>query len=935
MKSKIVSLLAVFFVIICSLNIAAQEFPIGLYSGARNTTPLDSFMTPIHNIGANMIVCPVNMATAPTENTSGQFRYILPSNAYSPNDKVFYFSGGYWSSWSPKIPAAGIGGDEAKILEKTFGAFSDDGAANTDTTYVTSTEFFITGPGYKQDYIYSRNKRGYDVNVNTFPVPNLIDYQAVFSMKLGRPLSSNAGTGDYSKICEISAWIDNAQILKRDVFIRDFDTLSSGYTEILLLNSADSVKVYNYAAYAASPENVTNSIGPFSTPNPSAVTEEYKTIQFKVKWFGHRQLFVKQVDVFDYTIGRRLKDDFPNVKIDIEDYLNKDSNQFHNYTNIANWYSLDEPATIDSYRPYAIVDTIARGLTANSNVNINVRKSLITAFSPFYKEEVQYQGNRTFPRWLREARPEILLFDFYPVNRRVYCNGSISIPMVYQQFNVLRGLLASASKLQDSLNIAEKVYYAGQGHSYTNPDTALNVFQPDTCKFKIPAMLALAYGVKGLLFYNYRTDGSNLGLDSSYALRRAFSYLAARLKGTLGNKLMSLKYQNQFLKVNYNTYSDESAKITDSTAFSPAAITIADDGVTRNFHAGILYDPAEANSKYLFLVNMIPVTGSASAALNFCFNGFTSLYGSTSPYKNISLADVESTDIYSLSSNNGSSSITMNNAEGKLFRIAPVVKNGGIIRVSETLSDLTTLSGALTIASGATLTINNTYNIYSSITIKQGGCLILNSAGRLNFYNGTSLNVKGRLELRQGIVDFQSITIGNGIIVDSGKIVALSSEIKNAQYGVYISTRSDTIYNCNIHNCGYGVYTVNVIDFPYYTHLLYNNIHDNIHGVSFTNAVSFLAYNQIYNNVTGVSCFNSSSPTFYTNTTAGFNCIYNNEMEGLVCYNYSSPNLGTYGQRQGFNKIAFNTDVNLYASNYCTITTQENFWEYPVNTGKI
>lgn len=416
MKRGVICLFTVLFALFTVSKAPAQQFPIGLYSGADSNTAI-GYLTDIHSLGANMVVYPVRMTSNPGAE-SGQFQNIIPLNAYSPNDKVYYYSGGYWSTWTPKNKwDTAQGGDEALILRKEFGTIENEvvnsntfQVANTQTDFASNSDFFLTGPGYKQDYIYSRNKRGYDVNQYSTP-PNLINYKIDFTMKLGGATAHNGeGTGDAGKICEIYVYRDDIEILKQEVFDTDFPADQPGGYSIIHLNDPVRGSTYNYSSKITQAENGPNLVGPKGRPNPAPAKETYSTIQFKVKWFGHRQLFVKQVDVYDDHIGIQLKNSYTDSKNAIENYLNGTNgiSHFVDYTNISNWYSLDEPSTLDSYKPYNLVNEIVKG----SIVDQHVQKPLITAFSPYFNKESQYQGNRTFPRWIKDAKPDILLFDF-------------------------------------------------------------------------------------------------------------------------------------------------------------------------------------------------------------------------------------------------------------------------------------------------------------------------------------------------------------------------------------------------------------------------------------------------------------------------------------------------------------------------------------------
>ena len=78
--------------------------------------------------------------------------------------------------------------------------------------------------------------------------------------------------------------------------------------------------------------------------------------------------------------------------------------------------------------------------------------------------------------------------------------------------------------------------------------------------------------------------------------------------------------------------------------------------------------------------------------------------------------------------------------EARLFKVYPVLKDGGSLVVSETTHPDDVLMGNMTIENGAILTINGTYTANANITVKNGGKIKYgNSNSKIVFTNGSKL----------------------------------------------------------------------------------------------------------------------------------------------------------------------------------------------------
>ena len=84
--------------------------------------------------------------------------------------------------------------------------------------------------------------------------------------------------------------------------------------------------------------------------------------------------------------------------------------------------------------------------------------------------------------------------------------------------------------------------------------------------------------------------------------------------------------------------------------------------------------------------------------------------------------------------------------EARLFKVYPVLKDGGKLSVSETTHPNDILLSDMTIESGATLTVNGTYYAKANITVKSGGKIVAGTNGSIVFDAGKKLIVDGLIE---------------------------------------------------------------------------------------------------------------------------------------------------------------------------------------------
>ncbi|MCC6256498.1 MAG: hypothetical protein IT276_16410, partial [Ignavibacteriaceae bacterium] len=147
--------------------------------------------------------------------------------------------------------------------------------------------------------------------------------------------------------------------------------------------------------------------------------------------------------------------------------------------------------------------------------------------------------------------------------------------------------------------------------------------------------------------------------------------------------------------------------------------------------------------------------------------------------------------------------------EGYLFQFAPVVKYGGKLVYNETVLDGTTLYDDMTIESGATLTVNGTYNANANITVKSGGKIVAGLNGKIIFNAGKRLIIEGNVQVYRSndnnrlTSDFISSSTGEGVIVQPGAVLTMSyCNVQNAETGVTLENESSAnILNISFTSC--------------------------------------------------------------------------------------------------------------------------------------
>lgn len=912
-----------------------NEFPIGAYLNARNVPALyNSF----NSTGMNTIVHFADENTKPYLN---DYNLIANNQDYiSPQDKhwINYYATGYYSKWDSEqnqtdIHRVGVKHKCGNVAEwKGISCWSSIGV----TAPVCS---LVYGPHYRQ----AKSYKGW-----THQVDKPVFYTARFNMALDYDPHE---VDQEEVVCVIKAVhryiIDYPQAI--DTLIDEI--LAQRILKVKDFNADGSFKKITLDPYfydsrfdsQEAEEKQVNSVRNEKASGPTySDSNGDNGIQFWVDWLRDDNLctlYIDYAEVFDNNGWNDYLSNPGQAEQRIIDYAQSYDNSF---TNIKYWYGHDEPYSLDAYTPMRTVDLILRE-------NQNQYPALINAFYPYWDELVN--GEPHLATYYNTVQPQTLMIDYY-IFSPAYD------PVIPSDLESMRKQFQTSSILQPGF------WYVAQGFGVR--DLATNNWckyrRPSSSESKASVMLALAHGSKGILFWNYdsyTTDYCDVpgyfdcivGMGPNYTTSDLYDLirynLVPRLKGTLGNTLLNQNYNGDY--INY-------AKLDQFVDF----LKIIPYGSDTNWHAGLLVDKNDQINKYFLLVNL-NTTSSKPARLSIKNN---------SGYPNLRVRSVEDqsldTTVYPQNAEVTLSDQTLQAGDGKLYQVAPVVKYGGKVKTSETITGAVTLLGEMTVESGATLTISGTctYDITQNITVNSGASLVINPGATLRFAAGKSVIVKGTMYAIGNSSQRITFTSQSGTSPNSWGYIKLNgsgasgSQLRyaNVQYGNMIEVTNVpnvTIQDCNITNTVYGINLIGSTG-----NIYANNISTSSsgHGIIIQNGSTATCERNIITKTgtsktgVGIFYFQSSSGTLWQNDISGWlwgvgafnsspqfrknpaasqyknnrikNCTY-----GVMAYQNSWPIIGTASTGYGYNSISivYNTK-NVYFTSGGELSALTNYW---------
>ncbi|HSD62645.1 MAG TPA: right-handed parallel beta-helix repeat-containing protein, partial [Ignavibacteriaceae bacterium] len=902
-------------------NIIGQEnpepspkFPIGAFIGdGPNQDVLDMY----DSTGFNYVAWKANGGTS-----SFLSNYkIWATNAGLNTDWVSYYATSYYSKWEAEQ-------NEPYNLPMHVGVKHKYGQQTTwhDTTCWSSLGVtapacsLMFGPHYRQDQRYKGHYH--------HPSGDIwhVAYVPRFNLALNNPYSLNSNRN----ICVLKVVYRFATIYADSVITKD-TTFLQDTLKISAFPVNGSFRIfdfegqtYEYPEYFHSAitgdkmsldPRFLNYISPNDTILGYAHNADDNGIEFCVDYLGNDSttLFIDYAEVYDNLGWNFYIDDPEGVADSIRNYIQS----FSTWTNINYWFGHDEPYSIDAFTPIHIVDALVDSFSNGRN-----------RVTQYVQPTGMCNGDTFMVDYYKYAKPSKIVIDPYPIGP--------TYPIRWQDLEWIRDQFQISSSLQPGF------WFVGQtfGEKLDSSSNDWYVWRlPEPAELKSTLMLALAHGAKGLFFwlfnsypeydplinaniYTYgmvKEDGTPTELWNLL-----YDNVIPRLEGRLGDKLLELTYNGNYIQGRYILPSDNANPQTVDYLTLPCVPF----SHTANWQAGFFDRNGYSDDKYFFVANLLPnmansvcieLTRPVSGYTNYRFRNYEGYFDTTFTGSSFS---------YTLSHSAG---------EGYLYEIAPVVKYGGKLYASETINN-NTLYDDMIIENGVTLTVNAIYDCYANIHIKGNGQLKTVNGGTINFHNGKGIIAEGNPHIygtssHKLILDFGSETAGPGIQLLQGaqttinycilknSVNLISSNYSQYQtiinhcdfqntssYAISLSgsaTKVPSITYCTFTNTDYGIFAagqssitisnntfsnnnlaISLSQIPG-AQIIYNYLYSNsgsMPGIFLSSCNGNLRNNSIIGHSIGLSLANSSP-------LVGANEIYGNLINGIYVGYGSIPDL--------------------------------------------
>ena len=358
-------------VVLIPLALQAQQFRTGVYSALAPESQHLENLQQIHDMHANTVVNHTNSSNK--TDLENLFDSIIVYNPHKITHYIHHYTAGYYSKWEAE--------ENLNITAVTPGIKHQFGTVdgNTWKSGLNSNnegQLLITGPDYIQDRKY---RLWYDKRV--------INYVLKFRMKIDGDLTPDVPVCEISVEYRTEGGVYGTIMSPVTLFANNLSNTFTDYTF-----SYTIPKTINGSATQTPERGISGMYPTISNPSETQIEEAYG-VQFNIKWLGNRNLYVDYIEVYDPEIWGAFLNNPPLARTRILNYADAAGT-----SNTMNWFSLDEPWTLDNYTPYIVVDSI---LTNNG------KPPLITNFHPQY---THIRNNEfTLKRFIETVHPKKVL----------------------------------------------------------------------------------------------------------------------------------------------------------------------------------------------------------------------------------------------------------------------------------------------------------------------------------------------------------------------------------------------------------------------------------------------------------------------------------------------------------------------------------------------
>ena len=520
-------------------------------------------------------------------------------------------------------------------------------------------------------------------------------------------------------------------------------------------------------------------------------------IQFKVIWTGlpYLNLFIDRVRVYDEK-GWQLKNisqPTNQIKILVNTYITDST--------VVGWYGLDEPRSIDNYEPYRVVDSIVDSVSRYHNKPMRLHTGFTAGYQGRYGD-LATGAHPLFPAeefWLR-ARPKNVQINMYNYNYPYASNpGHPDYNPLWRTKNIEYVTDYYLDRINDfDTNFAFSTQSGKFGSSVPGESII-----PSPSQINYHVNLGLMYGDKELRLDPFFSDASRdlVGLINMEGEETENYYffkdlLIPRLNGLLGKTLRQIHQMAQYPNINPSVGSDLNINAIKKIKLDYPNVTEAMPSfIDLGFFSKEGFEP----NRYFMIINRY----YSDTLLNKFKIDFRNLSG----FYNWSLMNyVDSSNTTIIANETGfvtSPQFQINRGDAILFSLFPVAEFGGKLLVSENVGEGMTLTGDLSIESGATLTINGTYYAKANITVKSGGKIVAGPNGKIIFDAGKQLIIEGSALINGTTLNRLTLEFGTetleGIVVKPNAALYINyCDVKNAKTAISAKPGSGQINISNV-----------------------------------------------------------------------------------------------------------------------------------------
>ncbi len=567
---------------------------------------------------------------------------------------------------------------------------------------VQNGEEIINGPGYPQNKTYN------------FPeADDKVQYTAEYRMKIEQIIPNLPQDFMDNVVCTIMVTNSNSDgsndttIAERNIEVSDF---YNGWDEW------DTLKI-NYEFELSPTDEELLLQGSRLLPR-----EISQCVQFKVVWRGltYLNLYVDRVRAYDERGKQLIEQDDPKFSI-----ATLVQNNINNHT-IVGWYGTDEPFSIDNYEPYRVVDSIISAVSSPPQNNYPIRLQAGMTGAKYGGLDVpgtnyvMAQDLYVLDEFWKRAKPKKIQINCY----HYYFPWDSDNDPNYVETDIDYAINTYLDRVNDYDSSFEFSVQTGAWYKYddtTQPCVRQNTFlvYPYSSQINYDVNLGLLYGARELRgdpyysapVWNCDNEFVTAGLidknnetTGNYDLFK--NIIIPRLNGWFGKTLKRLHQMEQFPGINARVYPDNiiSQNYIDhieAPGFPPSTCII---------DLGFFQNQINTAEKYFMIVNRYYST------LNHFNIGLRLLAG----YNNWNVTDFIDTTNFTITPSNGAAEFGYDIYPGdaRLFKVYPVVKDGGSLLANETISSATILTNDMMIENGVTLTVNNNYTCFGNIYLK-------------------------------------------------------------------------------------------------------------------------------------------------------------------------------------------------------------------------